>query len=130
MAPDIAVFEEHGSNGFAQNLNVLTDTSGSDSTTLDQYESGAALELKRTGAQDVTVNSRTSIDGEPAIHVSSMVSLNLRQYRVESYAAKHDGRWWVITLSFRPDVSVEQRSALASSIFATWKWDDTGTVSS
>lgn len=108
-------------DGFSDNVNVVKDDTivGVKGAKL---EDAVTSVLKNAKATDVTVKDRITVDGEEAVHVSSIFEQNGVQYRTEQYALSHDDAGYVVTVSFSKDVPDADRDEVSESILATWKW--------
>ena len=108
-------------DGFADNVNVIRlDPAPVDD--LDKLEPALTAELEKGGSKDVTVRDRGEVDGDEAVHVSSIQEQQGKQYLTEQYNAIHDGVSYVITFSFSDTVSEDDRDDLAESVLDSWTW--------
>jgi predicted small lipoprotein YifL len=119
--PDAFAADLNDKDGFADNINVITD----DTVTRykgDKLEDAVKAGLVGGKAKEVTVKDRVSIDGEEAVQIEAIFSLNGVKYRTKQYVVAHDNTGYVVTLSFSESVAAAKRDTVGESILATWKW--------
>ncbi|MCL3816886.1 hypothetical protein [Aeromicrobium wangtongii] len=108
-------------DGFADNVNVLR-LDPAPITDLDPLEQALFNELTVAGSQDVTIQDRTEIAGDEAIHISAKHIQQAGTYLTEQYNAIHDGVSYVVTFSFSDTVPQDERDKIAGSVLTTWTW--------
>ena len=108
------------SDGFADNVNVLLSPAGE--VTPEQIESDGVAELEAAGATNVTVRDRVMVAGAESAQLSAAFTSGSAQYQIEQIYATRAGQTFVVTFSFSSTVPEADRSALTSSVLATWSW--------
>lgn len=108
-------------DGFADNINVIR-LDPAPVEDLDDLEKALIAELEGSSAKNVTARDRLEIDGTAAVHIASLNTLQGKDYLTEQYNAIRDGVSYVITFSYSPDVSENDRDEVAQSVLSTWKW--------
>lgn len=107
-------------DGFSDNVNVIALPTGA--VTPEAAESQGPAGLKQIGATKVTVADRATVGGETAAHLTASLKSSGQKYRVEQFYVPHDGKTYVVTFSFSPGVSTDDRAAVYSSSLAGWAW--------
>ncbi len=119
--PDAFAADLSDKDGFADNVNVVKDD------TLTQFKGDKLEDAVKSGltsakAADVAIKDRLQIDGEEAVHVEAIFSLNGTKYRTKQYVVAHDDAGYVVTVSFSTSVPEAERDKVSESILTTWKW--------
>jgi hypothetical protein len=109
-------------DGFTDNVNVILSPAGELSA--EDAEAGAEDELTAAGATDVTVNDRASVAGSDVAHVTSGMSSNGNDYTIEQFVPSNDGQAFVVTFSFSPSLTAQERAAVTDATLASWTWTD------
>lgn len=109
------------SDGFSDNINIIEDKTIVDVDT-DELEDAVEKVLTGVNAQDVTVKDPTDVDDEEAVRVQAVLEQNGTKYRTDQYAVDHDGKGYVITLSYSEDLPEADRDKVSASVLASWKW--------
>ncbi|MCK6079129.1 hypothetical protein KZX37_00680 [Microbacterium sp. EYE_5] len=105
---------------FADNLNIITSPAGEVSP--EQVESVGVDELEGAGATDVTVLDRVTAAGQETAHLTAGFEQDGVEYQIDQYYLTDAGQTYIVTFSFSPDVSQEDRDQIAQSVLATWQW--------
>lgn len=107
-------------DGFADNVNVVVLKSVEASPA--QAESEGAQGLKSIGATEVTVQDRTTVDGEGTAHLSALKASKGVKYRIDQFYVSHSGATYIVTISVSSSVSKSDRDELVSSVLSGWSW--------
>jgi hypothetical protein len=110
----------HDTDGFADNVNVVT--LGSGKLTPEIAETQGQAGLKQVGAKDIRVADRVTVAGEPAAHITAVLSNSGAKYQVEQVYLGHENKAYVVTFSFNTTVSQADRDAVITPILTSWKW--------
>lgn len=116
-----AAADENDDDGFRDNLNAVEDAMVAQMSG-DELTDSVVQSLESAGVKEVTVRDAVTIDGEEAIHVASVFSINDNDYRTEQYAVAHDGAGYVITFSHSMETTQAERDEVDRSVLATWTW--------
>lgn len=117
---DTVVADTNDTDGFSDNINVIVSPAGELSS--DQIESLGVAELEGVGATGVTVQSRITVAGAESAHLTASMSQQGTDYVIDQYYPTEPGQTYIVTFSFSPNVSQDDRDALAASVLASWQF--------
>jgi hypothetical protein len=115
---DLAAVEPDAADGFADNVNVIVSPwSGS----LGALEKQAVTELDAV-ATDIRVQSRVTIGGTAAGHLTSRITFGKQSVGSDQYLALRDGRAFLITFAVEASKSAQERQRIISAVLDSWVW--------
>ena len=120
--PDSLAADQDDDDDFTDNVNVILSPAGE--ITPEQVETAGVQELESVKATDVTVEDRVTVAGSESAHLSAGMSLNSQNYTIDQFYVVGDGETFIVTFSFSPDVSAEDRAAVTGPTLASWTWTD------
>lgn len=120
--PDSLVADLGDTDQFTDNINVILSPAGA--VTPEQVETAGLAELEAVGATDRKVNDRVEVAGSESAHLSATMSMNAIEYAVHQFYATNDDQTYVITFSFSPSVSLDERAEAYGAALASWTWTD------
>lgn len=120
--PDSLASDTTDDDGFMDNVNVILSPAGE--ITPEQVETAGVAELEQAGATDVSAEDRTTIAGNESAHLKAGMSVGTNAYTIDQFYVSDDDQTFIITFSFSPDVSDEDRAAVTGPTLASWTWTD------
>jgi hypothetical protein len=109
-------------DGFADNINVLSEDGVTKFPDLDERGKAAKASLEKSQAKEITIEEPIQLDGEAAATITAQLTLRGIDYRTLQLAVVHDDRGYIITFSFSDDLSADMQRQIAESVAASWAW--------
>lgn len=122
MDPDSLAADLQDDDEFVDNVNVLLSPAGLSSP--EQAEESAKNELTAVGAKEISVLDRVTVAGTEAAHVTALLSLNDREYRIEQFYVNSTDQSYVVTFSFSTSLTAGDRARVTGPVLASWTWTD------
>lgn len=118
---DTVAIDATDDDGFSDNVNVILSPAGELSA--DQIEQLAPAELEGSGATDVELLDRVTIDGSESPHVTGIFTASGATYRIDQYYPTTAGQTFIVTFSYNETVPQDERDAVAFAVLASWQFD-------
>lgn len=120
--PDSLAVDLRDNDGFTDNANVILSPVGE--MTPARAEDAAENELTAAGAKDISVNDRITVTGSESAHVTAVMSINDKDYRIEQFYLTDNDQTFVVTFSFSTSLTAGDRAKVTGATMASWAWTD------